>query len=264
MEVAARLLGYDAPGHKEIPLQESLLYVSTTPGSNLEAIHRNFLAPIGWLKSRQLRKPVDAEGSPIPWLTYPSLSFLRAIDSEKMSVIEFGGGASTAWFSQKFKTVLCIESDPGYKADIEQLVGPNTTVLDFSQIVPGPSPFEVPKEILESDEAELPSSHREDFLRRLHFLAESLCEADVIVIDGGPRNTYLWLARQYCKTESLIVVDNSDQPYTQMGLSQFSSPEFLKIPFSGLHPLNSYIGETTIILSVLGIRKPEFLRKISS
>lgn len=261
MKIVAILLGYTSSGHHEIELDESHIYATTTPGSNLEAIHRGFLGPQGWIKSRQLRKSVDSQGLPIPWLTYSSIHFLETLNRRKMSVLEFGGGASTAWFSKFFESVVCIEADSSYKAKIQSIVGPNAVVTDFNEIIAARDPVNVPTELLDFDREEIPLSDIDEFLRKLASVGEMVRRADLILIDGGPRSVYLWLASQFCRNDSILVVDNTDQPYTQPGLAFFDSARFLRIPFSGLGPMNSFAGETSVLIAIEGLRLNEHLAR---
>lgn len=253
MKIAATLLGYSSTGHHELELDESHIYSHTTPGSDLEAIHRNFLEPEGWLKSRQLRKSVDAQGLPIPWLTYPSIHFMETLNRRKMSVLEFGGGASTVWFSRFFESVVCIESDSTYKKKIQSVVGSNAVVIDFHEIDSSSKALDIPATLLNFDRNDIPLSDISEFLGKLASVGQMVRDADLILIDGGPRNVYLWLARQFCTPDSILVVDNTDQPYTQPGLALFDSASFLKIPFFGLSPINSYPGETSVLMSLEGL-----------
>jgi hypothetical protein len=261
MKIAAILLGYRSSGHHEIELDESHIYARTTPGSDLEAIHRGYLRPQGWIKSRQLRKSVDAQGLPIPWLTYSSVHFLETLNRRKMSVLEFGGGASTAWFSKFFGSVVCIEADSTYRAKIQSIVGPNAVVTDFNEIIASPDALNVPIELLDFDRKEIPLSDIDEFLRKLATVGQMVRAADLILIDGGPRSVYLWLASQFCRNDSILVVDNTDQPYTQPGLAFFDSARFLRIPFSGLSPMNSYVGETSVLIAIAGLRSNKHLAR---
>ena len=253
MKIVATLLGYRSTGHYELDLDESHIYSHTTPGSDLEAIHRNFLGPDGWMKSRQLRKSVDAQGLPIPWLSYPSIHFMESLNRRKMSVLEFGGGASTVWFSRFFESVVCIESDATYKQQIQSVVGSNAVVIDFHEIASSPNSLDIPVALLDFDRKDMPLANINEFLGKLASVAQMVREADLILIDGGPRNVYLWLARQFCTPSSILVVDNTDQPYTQPGLALFDSANFLKIPFFGLSPINSYPGETSVLIPIEGL-----------
>ena len=38
--------------------------------------HNGYLVTTGWVKSFLAREPLDSDGKPIPWLSYPFISFL--------------------------------------------------------------------------------------------------------------------------------------------------------------------------------------------
>jgi hypothetical protein len=53
-----------------------------------------------------------ADGTPLPWYTYPAIDFLTQRDFSGKNVLEFGGGQSTLWWSARARSVLTIEEDP--------------------------------------------------------------------------------------------------------------------------------------------------------
>jgi len=66
----------------------------------------------GWLRSLRSGKPVDAEGNPLPWITYPCIDFLKQFDYSNKSVFEWGSGQSTLFWSARAKRVVSVEADP--------------------------------------------------------------------------------------------------------------------------------------------------------
>lgn len=46
----------------------------------------------GWFRSYREKSAVDANGDPIPWITYPALDFIRKRVTRDLTVFEFGSG----------------------------------------------------------------------------------------------------------------------------------------------------------------------------
>jgi hypothetical protein len=67
----------------------------------------------------------DADGFPLPWYTYPAIDFLAQRDFLERDILEFGGGQSTLWWSQRARSVLTIEEDRAWFARLLPLVGEN-------------------------------------------------------------------------------------------------------------------------------------------
>ena len=68
-----------------------------------------YLVDMGWFNSFKSSKPVDKEGSPIPWFSYPAVEFLSKRLNNRMTVFEFGSGNSTLFFSDRVNQVVSVE-----------------------------------------------------------------------------------------------------------------------------------------------------------
>ena len=77
-------------------------------------------------------------------------------------------------------------------------------------------------------------------------LLSNIYRADIVLIDGGPRNTLMALVAKYCKPGTFIIIDNSDATHNHLGLEHFGSQSFLGILFKGHGPMNSWEWETSI------------------
>jgi hypothetical protein len=155
-------------------------------------------------------RAVDSCGEPIPWYTYPSISFLSAKSFADRKVLEWGAGQSTLWWARKASLVIAIESDVEWYQRLRAIVPSNVALkLASSDVV------EIAKE-----------------LRDVRF--------DVIVVDG--------LDRFKCAVESLwltsvdgaIILDNSEGYWGPSGeypiLELFRAAGFSRIDFYGPAP----------------------------
>src|SRR5690606_38282885 len=89
-------------------------YRGTSVLLELYFLSKFYLKEIGWLESRFLSQPVDQNKNPIPWLTYSSIHFLDQVLTPELSLLEFGCGNSTIWYSKRVKRVVSVEHDKSY------------------------------------------------------------------------------------------------------------------------------------------------------
>src|SRR4051812_38433389 len=66
---------------------------------------RRYLEKIGWAESAISGRPVDGNGDPLPWYSYPCSAFLKGRINKRMHVFEFGSGYSTLWWAKRVATV---------------------------------------------------------------------------------------------------------------------------------------------------------------
>jgi hypothetical protein len=229
-------------------LPQSHFYPSDSLTRGLLDVSEDYLLYSGWRNSRSQRRSVDRHGKAIPWLTYPSIAFLDQLDLADKTILEFGGGGSTAYFSRRAKHVLSVELDGLYIDSLRRLNLGNVDFFEWHSC-PGPKNLVTALRGLATKDASYESSENiEKVLNCASRLAELAASADLILIDGGPRTLYAEITSQSIKETAIVVVDNTDMP-PLLGLTdRFPEKHFLKIPFKGLGPLNAYGWETTILL----------------
>jgi hypothetical protein len=178
-----------------------------------------FLTPVqfsrrtGHFRSSIARKAVDSEGHCIPWYTYPAIDFLSTIDFSEQSVLEFGAGHSTVWWSQRARVVLSIEDDSKW--------------------------FEFLTPILSSQQ-NVDLVLCQDPLQYVNRPVGG--KFDLIVIDGGPRNLCAERSLDCLNEGGAIVLDDSegfwggesDHSYPIVDL--YSSRGFMRVDFYGYAP----------------------------
>jgi hypothetical protein len=67
-------------------------------------------------------------GLVMPWYTKPALDEIVTWDLKDKKVFEYGGGASTLWWSAKAKQVRAIETSPDWRQAVSDKAGSNTWV----------------------------------------------------------------------------------------------------------------------------------------
>ena len=57
---------------------------------------------------------VDKNKHAIPWFTYPAIEYFNNIDFSDKSMLEYGSGNSTKYWSKKVKQIVSIEHDKNW------------------------------------------------------------------------------------------------------------------------------------------------------
>jgi hypothetical protein len=159
------------------------------------------------------RLPVDADGTPIPWLTYPFLAFLEPRLKAEMNVFEYGSGNSTLWWASRVRQVVSCEHNRKW---YEQLQG---------RI---PSNVELRYAVLDAT-----SNYSEEVLN---------CQVafDIVIIDGMDRENCSKNAPAALSKESVIIFDNSDRASYDKAYKNLSKIGFKRLDFHGPGPINHY------------------------
>jgi len=91
--------------------------------------YSGYLVDTGWNKSFLSEEPLDNNGEPIPWLSYPSISFLSERLNNNMLVFEYGSGNSTIYYSQKVKRVVAVEHNKEWYNKIKNQLAKNAEIV---------------------------------------------------------------------------------------------------------------------------------------
>lgn len=188
------------------------------------------LTPRAWLRSLRLARTlalrgparadarglcVDAEGDPIPWLTYPAIDFLGALDFSGAALLEFGCGASTLWWARRARSVVAVELDASWYGRMASLLPDHVELL-----------------------------HVPDGGRYPRIAGELGRRFDVVVIDGAERHRCARESLPWLASDGLLVLDNSDwYPNTARWLREAG---LVQIDFVGFGPLNTYPWATSL------------------
>lgn len=174
----------------------------------------------GWTRSEAERGPVDKDGNPLPWYTYPAIRFLEERVKEDMNVFEFGSGNSTLWWAARVKRVTSVEHDP-----------------DWSDLVRNRMPPSVSYHTTELE----PGGRYSQF--------STLCgngPFDVIVIDGRDRVNCAIDGMKNLKEDGVIIFDNADRRRYRHAHGVLMNNEFRRIKFIGIGALSVKEWDTSI------------------
>ena len=271
-------LGYGSPSNFENQdlLPRSVYFEKDSLENPILRLHFGYLRDTGWIRSRKERLSVDKDGDFIPWLTYPAIGFLRSLNLREAKVLEFGAGASSIYFLNRESLVTSIEEDSEWISKLERLdKNGRLNLIHFSST----TDVTLDDKISKSSRYALPEfnslakldyencfcqmfSHGHNFWSifcEKIGLQKLIEQADVILVDGGPRNLFMGLISKFAHDQSVIIVDNSDSPAYAPGIQEMIDSGFRQIPFWGHGPMNTWSWETSIF-----IRSLEAIDRLSS
>lgn len=167
--------------------------------------------------SAKTGRPVDKDGYPLPWYTYPAIDYLRQLDLSQKTVFEFGGGNSSLFYASRVKKIISIDNNAEWVEVLKPQL-PTNAELYFRQ---GKDAY-------------------------VHSLREQSINFDIIVIDGSYRRACASEAISCLAPDGLIILDNSDWfPKTAEDLRK---ADLIQIDFTGFGPVNYYTWTTSLFL----------------
>jgi hypothetical protein len=173
----------------------------------------------GWFRSFAEGRPVDRQGNPVPFITYPAWEFLRRRIRPEMRVFEYGSGASTLWWAVRVKEIFSAEYQPEWYARISKQAPRNATV--YLQ----------------------PLGDKEAYARLAKKPGKQFC---IVVIDGRERVRCALHAVEALAPDGVIVWDNSDREKYEPGFRFLKERGFRRLEFVGLSPGVNERSETSI------------------
>lgn len=177
----------------------------------------NTLETSGWLNSLAQGKPVDRNGAPVPWFTYPAIDFLTQIIKPTWRVFEWGSGYSTLWWARHVRTVTSVEDNQGWYDVMHPQMPTNASVLWRGE----------------------PTAY-------VGAIGEQTGQFDLVVIDGSSRNECARIVTEHMTDSGVIVFDNSDVAIHQEGVEYLKGRGWRRLDFFGLIPSYYYKNCTSI------------------
>jgi hypothetical protein len=172
------------------------------------------LVTTGWRRSRHELASVDANGEPIPWITYPALRFLEPRIDRRFKVFEFGSGLSTLWWAKRASEVVSVEHDAEWHRIVARRLPTNASLL-----------------LADGD----------DYVR-----AASGRTYDIIVNDGIRRPDCARNGIAALAPDGVMVWDNTDESGDRDGHEFMEASGFKRLDFWGFGPLMVRESCTTI------------------
>ena len=168
------------------------------------------MAETGRLRSVSERMPVDRDGNPIPWLTYPAISFLSKRLRTEMTVFEYGSGNSTLWWSKRVSSLTSCEHDIGWFKSLKERLPANVEYI-YRELEYG------------GEYCRVIQKHRERF--------------DVIILDGKDRVNCAKNSLRALKDDGVVVWDDAERDNYREGYSFLAQNGFKRLDFEGFAPI---------------------------
>jgi hypothetical protein len=178
------------------------------------------LEEIGWIDSRLSKSPIDADGRPLPWYTYPAIALLDARVRSEMRVFEFGCGFSTLWWASRVSHVTSIDHTEEWVERIGARM-PSNVSLSYVPLEPDG-----------------------DYCRSAQGSNEG--PYDVIVIDGRDRVNCALNSIEALTPDGVIVWDNSDRRRYAGGKRFLARNGFNELPLQGFGPFVPRVWDTSV------------------
>lgn len=171
--------------------------------------HKGYLADIGWFKAFDSRQAVDGNGSPLPWVTYPFIDFIKDRLTPNLSIFEFGSGNSTLFYAKRVQKVVSVEHDESWYKHIVANKAPNAEMV---------------YEKLEKNG---------EYSRKASTLGQQF---DIIIVDGRDRVNCCKNSLASLAKGGVMILDDSERPIYEEARSFLKSNGFKELPFSGIAP----------------------------
>lgn len=183
------------------------------------ALRTYYLSQMDWSTSRRTRQS-SSFGRPVPWWSYSCTHFLQQVVAEDASVLEFGAGASTAWWLERGSRVVALESSAEWVESVRASCSNHGERLELK--------------VVDFDEPET-------------IAAQVSGPFDVVVIDNeGPRTPLVPIAIGLLNEGGLIILDNADRDEYAEAVVDLETAGFRRLDFFGLVPINAYASMTAL------------------
>lgn len=172
---------------------------------------------LGWSRSFIEGRPLDRQGNPIPWYTYPAIEFLRNLQLDSCRVFEYGAGNSSLFWAQRVKQVVAVENDPSWADEVRARNVSNLMVIT--------------------------AVDKEDYVKTPVAVGGVF---DILIVDGRYRTDCAAIAVDLVTDQGMIIFDNAD--WYPDACKLIRSKGWFQIDFSGLGPINPYAWTTSVFV----------------
>jgi precorrin-6B methylase 2 len=200
-----------------------------------------------WRRSQAHRQQPLAER--VPWLTFGAIHSLTDRLRRDMRVFEYGSGGSTLFFALHARSVVSVEHDVAWSAEVRRAASAldlkNVSVLDVApdeSLEPGADPAD-PDAYASSDQLLASRSFRTYAAAIDSFDDQSF---DVIVIDGRARPSCVKHSLSKLAPGGILVLDNAERVHYALAKKKLDGLGWQRHDFAGPGPLNTYFWKTSI------------------
>ena len=160
----------------------------------------------------------DRAGEPVPWFTYPAIEFLAQLDLGEKTVFEYGGGASTLYFSKRCRKLYSVDDDLAW--------------------------HEMAKKTSFGGGRCKYAADKQEYVSFIHEVDGSI---DLIVIDGKYRYECAAEAVKKLAPDGMIILDNSD--WHEKTAKYLRNNDLIEIDMAGFGPVNAFAWTTSFFMT---------------
>lgn len=180
---------------------------------------KSYLRRCGWFESMARARPVQPNGDPIPWMTYPAIEFLSSRVQTGMRVFEFGTGYSTLWWASRVSSVTTCDHHPEWHAKIRAIAPQNVQLMLVE---------------LTADGA---------YCRAARSTGN---QYDLLIIDGRDRVNCARQSLEAVSPTGVIIWDNSNRTRYIEGYAWLKAHGWRDLVFHGMGPSSAQAWSTSV------------------
>lgn len=178
----------------------------------------SYLYKTGWMESMKLDSPCDRDGNPLPWINFPTITFLREHLHDDIRMYEYGSGFSTLFYSALVKEVTSVEHNRAWIDVIEKKMPENVRLIHREKDIDG------------------------DYCRSI---AMDDAVYDVVIVDGRDRVNCVKQGIERLSELGVVILDDSSRPRYEEAIEYAREKGFRVLHIEGLKPTGKRINRTT-------------------
>lgn len=163
----------------------------------------------GWFRSYREGKPVDYDGNPLPWVTYPYIDFMTHKLDNSFHLFEFGTGNSTLWYAKRVKKVVAVEHDDAWFKSVRSQIPENVRLIYTALEYGG--------------EYSMTAARQEELY-------------DIIIVDGRDRVNCIIRSINALTDRGILILDDSERTEYAEGTTWLRKNGFRQLDFWGMAP----------------------------
>jgi len=180
---------------------------------------RSMLRELGWVESVRTRKPCGRDGSPVPWMNYHVIGFLRERLGEDLALFEYGSGNSTVFYAALVGHVTSVEMDEDWFEHVRTTMPTNVQLMFFRP---------------------------DEYGEYATMAARQDRKFDVVVVDAADRTECLMHAPDALTERGVVMLDDCNFDVHAPGIEFLAGRGFRRLDFEGIKPASIRAYRTSI------------------
>lgn len=186
---------------------------------NLIFNEKSYVYKSGLAHSYKENKPVDEDGSPLPWMNYSVIRFFEERLHQGINMFEYGSGFSTFFYMDKVGKITSLEYDRKWYERIKPKLADNAEIIYQEKDVDG------------------------EYCRAIH---KSGGKYNMIIVDGRDRVNCVKQALEHAEDDAVIVLDDSQRQRYSEAFDIMKGAGYKVLNFEGLKPTDFGYNRTSL------------------